>query len=146
MKVKVVESFRYEGQEYTPGSVVDLPENTARSVIDKGYGKKLEDEIPDTGQENANEKDDDGEVLTVPVKSTGKSWISTTLFYGDPEAGEDFKKSSRVKLQKKTMKNGEVEDEDEPFYLTPTRAINLAPVLQELGMRGKLHDRKNRKE
>lgn len=53
MKVKVVEAFRYEGKEYSEGSVVDLPESVAKDVIQKDYGHKPEDKTPEFGN-NAN--------------------------------------------------------------------------------------------
>lgn len=46
MKVKVVEKFRYDGKEYEVGNTVDLPESVARSVMEKGYGEKAEEETP----------------------------------------------------------------------------------------------------
>lgn len=46
MKIEVTEKFRYEGEEYEDGDVIDLPESIARSVIERGYGKKIEKETP----------------------------------------------------------------------------------------------------
>lgn len=46
MKVKVLESFRYEGKKYEEGSIVDLPESVGRRVIEKGYGAETEKEPP----------------------------------------------------------------------------------------------------
>lgn len=80
------------------------------------------------------------------MKTGGTSWTDATLFFGDPDADENWKKRSQIKLQRKSMNNGEIEEDGEPFYLPPTRAINLSPVLQELGMKGKLHDREQRRE
>lgn len=41
------ETFRYEGKEHEEGSVVDLPDSVARSVIEKGYGTKVEEKAPE---------------------------------------------------------------------------------------------------
>lgn len=47
IKIKVTETFRYEGEEYEKGNVVDIPEAVAESVIEKGYGTKLGEESPE---------------------------------------------------------------------------------------------------
>ncbi len=44
MKIKVTETFRYEGEEYEKGNTVNLPDSVAQSVIKKGYGEKAEGE------------------------------------------------------------------------------------------------------
>ncbi len=44
MKIKVTETFQYEGQEYEKGNKVDLPETVAQRIIQKGYGEKIEEE------------------------------------------------------------------------------------------------------
>lgn len=43
MKIKVTETFRYEGEEYEEGNIIDLPESVANSVIEKGYGTEIEE-------------------------------------------------------------------------------------------------------
>lgn len=47
IKIKVTETFRYEGEEYEKGNVVEIPEAVAESVIEKGYGTKIEEESPE---------------------------------------------------------------------------------------------------
>lgn len=46
LKVRVTEKFRYDGEEYKEGMVVDLPSQVAESVIDKGYGSSIDEDIP----------------------------------------------------------------------------------------------------
>jgi hypothetical protein len=58
-KVKVKESFRYEGEEYEKNDVVDLPESVANSVKEKGYATEPDeepDEIEMTKEEPVVEK------------------------------------------------------------------------------------------
>lgn len=46
MKVRVIDRFRYEGEVYEEGAVVDLPDSVVESVIEKGYGRAVEGETP----------------------------------------------------------------------------------------------------
>lgn len=147
MKVKVTESFRYEGEEYDEGDTAVLPDLVARSVVEKGYGEQLQqapevENIQGKPPENVSQKSDGKKPLTIPVKSGGRSWYDVTLFYPDPEAEEDWKKNAQLKIQKKKMEDGGVEEVDEPFYLSPSIAINISPVLEHLGIQGKIEDRK----
>lgn len=77
MKVNVIETFLYEGKEYEKGSVVDLPESVARSVIGKGYGKRIEEEPPkiERPEEIAGEKAGEAEEKRGPEWKR-KLWIS----------------------------------------------------------------------
>ena len=47
MKIVVNKKFQFEGEEYEEGETVDLPNSVARSVIEKGFGEKAEEEIPE---------------------------------------------------------------------------------------------------
>jgi len=152
MKILVEKEFTYGGETYEKGEEADLPKRAGERVVEKGLGRKVEEEEikpaekpPEIGSTPTptDEKIESArrEPLTIPVKTGGKTWIDATLFFGDPRADEGWKKRSQIRLQKKSMSDGDIENEGEPLYLTPTRAINLSPVLQELGMRGKLHDR-----
>lgn len=155
MKILVEKEFRYGGETYGEGEEIDLPERVGEKVIEKGYGRKIREEgmepaekppkIENTPGPTEKKTESSGkEPLTIPVKTGGKTWIDATLFFGNPRASENWKKRSQIRLQKKSMNDdGEIENEGEPFYLTPTRAINISPILQELGMKGKLHDKGN---
>ncbi|KXB06621.1 hypothetical protein AKJ52_01910 [candidate division MSBL1 archaeon SCGC-AAA382C18] len=46
MKIRVTKTFQYEGKEYEEGQKVDLPDSVGRSVLEKGFGKKIEEETP----------------------------------------------------------------------------------------------------
>lgn len=69
MKIKVTESFRYEGEEYEEGSTVDLPETVAKSVLEKGYGTKLE-ESPEIGPVEEPSKEE----IEKPREKKGPEW------------------------------------------------------------------------
>lgn len=153
MRVKVTESFKYEGEEYEKGETPDLPESVAKSVINKEYAEKLikdeeklgeppEISIPE--QNNQNNASGNGRIEKIPVKTGGKSWIDVTLFKGNPEAEEDWKKKSGIKIQKKTIEDNEVKELDDGYNLSPSRAIAIAPILQHFGIMGKTHDRKQK--
>lgn len=43
MRIKVTETFQYEGRKCESGNIVELPESVAKSVLKKGYGEKIED-------------------------------------------------------------------------------------------------------
>lgn len=76
MKIKVVENFRYEGEEYEKNDTVELPDSVAKSVIEKGYGKELE-ESPEIGpvEEPSEEKIGETEEKKGP-RWKRKVWIS----------------------------------------------------------------------
>jgi len=44
MKVKVTDEFKYKGENLKPGDTADLPDDVAKSVLEKGYGKEVEPE------------------------------------------------------------------------------------------------------
>lgn len=46
MRIEVIESFQYKGKKHGKGEVLDLPESVAESVVEKGYGKRVEEETP----------------------------------------------------------------------------------------------------
>ncbi len=43
MKIRVIKNFQYEGEDYEEGQEVDLPDSVARSVLEKGFGTKVEE-------------------------------------------------------------------------------------------------------
>jgi hypothetical protein len=60
-KLKVKETFRYEGEEYEEGNVIDLPESVANSVEEKGYGDIMDGESPEIEVEEEEEVETDDE-------------------------------------------------------------------------------------
>jgi len=44
MKIKVTETFELNEDEYKKGETIDLPDKVAKKVIEKGFGKKVEEE------------------------------------------------------------------------------------------------------
>lgn len=70
MKIKVTETFRYEGEEYEKGNKVNLPDAVAQSIIQKGYGEEIEDEneIPDI------EKVEEKTPTKTEQKNKGPKW------------------------------------------------------------------------
>lgn len=46
MKIKVSETFQYKGRKYESGDIIELPDSVAKSVMEKGYGEKIEEGTP----------------------------------------------------------------------------------------------------
>lgn len=78
MKVKITEEFRYEGEEYEQGREVDLPEQVARSVIEKGYGKRVRGAVEGTGETPEGERRiSDHKIIAGALMKVEKSIDST---------------------------------------------------------------------
>lgn len=99
-----------------------------------------EEEIPEL-EPKREKKEKRMPKASIPVRAGGSGFVQIRYWEGDPDAEKRFRRSSAIELVQKKKENGEWKDGDN-FYLSPSLAIAVAPVLERIGLRGKEHDLK----
>jgi len=143
-KVKVLQELR-RWKSYGPwkaGQLVELPDEDAEQAVRLGLAAEIEEEKKEKEEEKPEGRPP---LLSLPVKTGGRSWLEVSLWPPDPEAEEKWRRRARISVRRRVMEKEKIEDR-EVLHLSPSEAVLLGGVLTHVGVRGKELDREAEEE